>query len=82
MSALYNVIGKRILVLDGALGTLLQAKQLQEHQFRGKLYHGSVSAGDRFRNHTVSLSGNYDVLSITYPAALYDVHYVCCCTMY
>ncbi len=55
---------QRILLLDGAFGTLLQARNLEEHDFRG----------DRFRDHPHDLAGNFDILCLTRPDVIGDVH--------
>ena len=55
---------KRILVLDGAMGTMLQAYKFQEEDFRGV----------RFKDHPTSLQGNNDLLSITQPQAIKEIH--------
>ena len=54
----------RILVLDGAMGTMLQRYNFSENDFRG----------DRFINFEHSLKGNNDLLSITQPEAVKEVH--------
>ena len=55
---------QRILVLDGAMGTMVQALGLDESDYRG----------DRFRDHTCDLKGNYDLLCLTRPEAVLDIH--------
>jgi 5-methyltetrahydrofolate--homocysteine methyltransferase len=63
----YNIqeeLKKRILVLDGAMGTMIQRHSLTEDHFRG----------DRFKNHTVPLKGNNDLLSLTQPDIILDIH--------
>lgn len=57
-------IEKRILVLDGAMGTMIQRYELSENDFRG----------ERFKNHTHDLRGNNDLLSITQPAIIKEIH--------
>ena len=52
MSKLNALLAERILVLDGAMGTMLQQYGFSEADFRG----------DRFGNHTVPLAGNNDLL--------------------
>ncbi len=52
------------MVLDGAMGTMIQRHDLQEKDFRG----------DRFANHTSPLKGNNDLLSITRPDIIKDIH--------
>lgn len=55
---------QRILVLDGAMGTMVQACALSEEDYRGS----------RFKEHAVPLIGNHDVLVITKPEVIADVH--------
>ena len=64
MSTIKNLLEARILVLDGAMGTMLQAYAFTEEDFRGT----------RFQKHHVPLIGNNDLLSLTQPKAIYDVH--------
>jgi 5-methyltetrahydrofolate--homocysteine methyltransferase len=64
MSNIREVIKKRILVLDGAMGTMLQRYNFTEADFRG----------DRFKDYPSSLKGNNDLLSLTQPNAIADVH--------
>ncbi len=54
----------RILVLDGAMGTMIQNHNLTEEEFRGS----------RFKNHPCSLKGNNDLLSITQPQIIRKIH--------
>ena len=54
----------RILVLDGAMGTMIQNHNLTEDEFRGS----------RFKNHPCSLKGNNDLLSITQPQIIRKIH--------
>ena len=55
MSTIKNLLEARILVLDGAMGTMLQAYAFTEEDFRGT----------RFQKHHVPLIGNNDLLSLT-----------------
>ena len=64
MKNIWNEIEKKILVLDGAMGTMLQAYKFQEADFRG----------ERFKNYATPLQGNNDLLSITQPHAIKEVH--------
>jgi 5-methyltetrahydrofolate--homocysteine methyltransferase len=64
MSNIYNALKERILVLDGAMGTMLQQYKFTEEDFRG----------DRFKDYPTSLQGNNDLLSITQPHAIKAVH--------
>ncbi len=59
-----DLLKERILVLDGAMGTMIQRHTLTEEDFRG----------ERFANHRSSLKGNNDLLSITRPDIIKDVH--------
>jgi 5-methyltetrahydrofolate--homocysteine methyltransferase len=55
---------KRILVIDGAMGTLIQRYQLTEEDFRG----------ERFRNHPSDVKGNNDLLNLTRPDIIRAIH--------
>ena len=64
MSRLNDIVKERILVLDGAMGTKIQGYSLTEQDFRG----------DRFLNVPGLLKGNNDVLSLTRPDVIADIH--------
>lgn len=64
MANIWQDIQKRILVLDGAMGTMLQAYNFTEEDFRG----------ERFKDYPTPLKGNNDLLSITQPKAIKEVH--------
>jgi 5-methyltetrahydrofolate--homocysteine methyltransferase len=64
MSNIQKVIKERILVLDGAMGTMLQRYNFSEEDFRG----------ERFKDFPHSLKGNNDLLSLTQPQAIKAVH--------
>lgn len=64
MKNIREEIQKRILVLDGAMGTMLQAYKFTEEDFRG----------ERFKDYKIPLQGNNDLLSITQPHAIKEVH--------
>jgi 5-methyltetrahydrofolate--homocysteine methyltransferase len=55
---------KRILVIDGAMGTMIQRYQLTEADFRG----------ERFKDHASDLQGNNDLLNITRPDVIKAIH--------
>ena len=59
-----EILKKRILVLDGAMGTMIQRHKLEEEDFRG----------DRFKDHGKALKGNNDLLSITRPDIIKEIH--------
>ena len=63
-SQLRSALQERIVVLDGAYGTLLQSLNLAEVDYRG----------DRLAEHAVPLKGNYDVLCLTQPEIIADAH--------
>ena len=63
-SGVWGAINKRILILDGAMGTMLQRYNFSEEDFRG----------ERFKNFPHSLKGNNDLLSLTQPKAIRDIH--------
>ena len=64
MSKIQEEIKNRILVLDGAMGTMLQRYKFEEEDFRG----------DRFKDFAHPLKGNNDLLSLTQPEAVKEVH--------
>ena len=64
MSKIEELLSKKILILDGAMGTMLQEYKFTEEDFRG----------ERFADWPVSLKGNNDLLSITQPEAIADIH--------
>jgi 5-methyltetrahydrofolate--homocysteine methyltransferase len=64
MKNLEELLKQRILILDGAMGTMIQKYRLQEDDFRG----------NRFKNHTIDLKGNNDLLSITRPDIIKEIH--------
>ena len=61
---LEDLLKERILVLDGAMGTMLQAYKFTEEDFRG----------NRYKNHPKNLKGNNDLLSLTQPWAIEEIH--------
>ncbi|WP_339629057.1 homocysteine S-methyltransferase family protein [uncultured Maribacter sp.] len=64
MKDIKEILKERILVLDGAMGTMLQRYKFQEGDFRG----------ERFKDWEHPLQGNNDLLSLTQPEAIADVH--------
>ena len=59
-----QALGERILILDGAMGTMIQAHALSEADFRGR----------QFADHARDVRGNNDLLSITQPDLIRDIH--------
>jgi 5-methyltetrahydrofolate--homocysteine methyltransferase len=64
MHPLESLLQKRIVIIDGAMGTTLQGFKLTEADFRG----------ERFKNHHKDLKGNGDILSLTKPEVIADIH--------
>lgn len=63
---LRGLLQKRIMILDGGMGTMIQQRNLEEDDFRGQ----------EFKDHLKSLKGNNDLLSITQPEIIYSIHKV------
>ena len=59
-----EILKKRILVLDGAMGTMIQRYKFSEEDFRG----------NRFKDYEYPLQGNNDLLSLTQPDAIREIH--------
>ncbi|MEO9873033.1 homocysteine S-methyltransferase family protein [Ekhidna sp.] len=64
MKKLTDLLYKKILVLDGAMGTMIQRHKLEEEDFRN----------EKLENHPKSLKGNNDLLSITRPEIIKEIH--------
>src|SRR6476661_5882572 len=64
IAALHDALKQRILVLDGAMGTMIQRYHLTEAQYRG----------ERFRDHPKDLRGNNDLLTLTRPEVIREIH--------
>lgn len=64
MKSIEEISKKRILVLDGAMGTMIQRHKLEEEDFREGW----------FEDHPNSLKGNNDLLSLTRPEIIKDIH--------
>ena len=61
---LEEILNNRILVLDGAMGTMIQMHNLNEADFRGP----------RFADHASDVKGNNDLLVLTQPKIIEDIH--------
>ena len=59
-----QILNQRIMVLDGAMGTMIQRLKLSEQDYRG----------ERFKNHPIDLQGNNDLLSLTQPEEIASIH--------
>ncbi|SVC16207.1 uncharacterized protein METZ01_LOCUS269061, partial [marine metagenome] len=64
LEQLVQTLRERIVVLDGAMGTMIQGYELSENEFRG----------ERFQNHTSDLRGNNDLLNLTCPHLIEEIH--------
>ena len=64
LEQLRGLLGERILVIDGAMGTMVQSYQLSETDFRG----------ERFAQHPHDLRGNNDLLVLTQPEVISAIH--------
>ena len=64
LKALHDALAARILVLDGAMGTMVQRYRLAEAEYRG----------DRFKDHPKDLRGNNDLLTLTRPQVIREIH--------
>lgn len=64
MSNIKNLLKEKILIIDGAMGTLIQRHQLTEADYRG----------ERFKNWPGDVKGNNDLLSITQPRIIIGIH--------
>ena len=72
--ALPDILKHRIAILDGAMGTMIQRFKLGEAQYRGEGYRGPDGAGDRFKDFPKDVKGNNELLSLTRPDIIRDVH--------
>src|SRR5574339_785926 len=63
-SSIAALLRERILILDGAMGTMIQQRKLDEPAFRG----------ERFKDWTKDLKGHNDLLNITQPSLIEEIH--------
>ena len=64
LEQLHRILNERIVILDGAMGTMIQNQKLDEADFRG----------ERFRDYDREVKGNNDLLCLTQPALLRNIH--------
>jgi 5-methyltetrahydrofolate--homocysteine methyltransferase len=64
MKDIRKELEKRILIIDGAMGTMIQRHKLHEKDYRG----------ERFKDWHTDVKGNNDLLSITQPAIIEGIH--------
>ena len=67
-AALPSLLRQRILILDGAMGTMIQQKKFSEADYRG------LKHSQRFANHPIDLKGNNELLVLTQPEAIRQIH--------
>ena len=68
------ILARRIAILDGAMGTMIQRFKLSEAQYRGQGYDGPGGAGERFTDFARDVKGNNELLSLTRPDVIRDIH--------
>ncbi len=64
MKTIHDCLKERILIIDGAMGTMIQRHKLEEKDYRG----------ERFKDWHKDVKGNNDLLSITQPQIIEDSH--------
>lgn len=64
MADIKKELAKRVLIIDGAMGTMIQRHKLEEKDYRG----------DRFKDWEHDLKGNNDLLVLTQPQIIFDIH--------
>lgn len=67
-AALPALLRQRILILDGAMGTMIQQRKFSEEDYRG------LKHSKRFANHPIDLKGNNELLVLTQPEAIRQIH--------
>jgi 5-methyltetrahydrofolate--homocysteine methyltransferase len=72
--ALPELLKQRILILDGAMGTMIQRFKLTEADFRGDSAAAPEAARGRLREHPKDLKNNSDLLVLTRPDVIRDIH--------
>src|SRR5215470_7252542 len=64
MKTIKDLLNERIVIIDGAMGTMIQRYKLAEADYRG----------DRFKDWPTDLKGNNDLLSLTQPQIIKEIH--------
>jgi 5-methyltetrahydrofolate--homocysteine methyltransferase len=72
--ALPAELAQRIVILDGAMGTMIQQFKLGEQQYRGMGGAAATTNSERFAQHKVDLKGNNELLSLTRPDVILSIH--------
>ena len=68
------LLSQRIAILDGAMGTMIQRFKLSEAQYRGEGYGGDDAQYARFKDFHKDVKGNNELLSLTRPDVIRDIH--------
>jgi len=68
------MLARRIMMLDGAVGTMIQRLRLDEAQYRGAGYTGAGAQLERFAHFHKDVKGNNELLSLTRPDLIADIH--------
>ncbi|MFN9301415.1 MAG: methionine synthase [Candidatus Kapaibacterium sp.] len=71
---LTDLLRRKILIIDGAMGTMIQKHSLQEQDFRGGTHHHHDTIHAQICHHNHDLQGNNDLLSITQPDIIKNIH--------
>jgi 5-methyltetrahydrofolate--homocysteine methyltransferase len=66
MERIEKTLKERIMIFDGGMGTMIQNHRLEEEDFRG----------EEFKDHPKSLKGNNDILVLTRPKIILEIHKV------
>ncbi len=70
-----HLLKNRILILDGAMGTMIQRYKLSEEHYRGMLAHGAdTTPRQNFASHAHDLKGNNELLVLTQPQVIQEIH--------
>jgi 5-methyltetrahydrofolate--homocysteine methyltransferase len=69
-----QILSQRIVMQDGAMGTMIQRLKLSEEQYRGAGYTGKDGCGDRLTRFPKDVKGNNELLSLTRPDVIADIH--------
>jgi len=72
--ALPDILSQRIVLMDGAMGTMIQRFKLSEAQYRGAGFSGEGGQGQRFTDFPRDVKGNNELLSLTRPDIIQDIH--------
>ncbi|MEP6897317.1 MAG: homocysteine S-methyltransferase family protein, partial [Rhodanobacter sp.] len=74
VALLEHALRQRILILDGGMGTMLQAHELDEHGFRGERFEHGGDGHAHDHAGVCDLKGNNDLLTLTQPGIIRGVH--------